>query len=199
MLIEHLSYWIHAISSLAPGVDVRAEFSSFDSPVIRERFYDTVLGALQPLPDLVRVVEDATRVRARGYYDRAAIRISIGDDPSAGEIGDGGFTNWTSQLMTDNKERAARAFDTSITTAEGGSTRPGRPHEPGSCASRSLRRKRPSRVRRSGFRRISRPVADHAELAQQDQRGHQVEPRLVGIDRMQVEGGHLLLGSRRRA
>lgn len=81
------------------------QFSSFDSAVLRERFHDTVLGALQPLPDLVSVVENPTRVRARGYYDPALIRISIGDNLTAGEIGYGGFTNWTSQLMTDNKER----------------------------------------------------------------------------------------------
>lgn len=105
MLIDHLRYWIHAITTIFPGVPVRAEFTSFGSAILTERFHDTVLGALQPLPDLVSVSEDPTRDRARGYYDPGAIRISIGENPAVGEIGDGGFTNWTGQLMTDKKER----------------------------------------------------------------------------------------------
>jgi hypothetical protein len=35
-------------------------------------------------------------------------------------------------------------------------------------------------------------VPDQAELAEQDQRGDQLESRLVGIDWVQVEEGHLL-------
>jgi hypothetical protein len=105
MLIDHLRYWIHAITTIVRGVPVRAEFTSFGSAILTERFHDTVLGALQPLPELVSVSEDPTRDRARGYYDAGAIRISIGENPAVGEIGDGGFTNWTGQLMTDKKER----------------------------------------------------------------------------------------------
>ncbi len=105
MLIDHLGYLIHAVTAIAPGIDVRAEFTSFDSAVLRERFHDTVVDALQPLPERVTISEDRTRERARGYYGPAAIRISVGENPTTGEIGDGGFTNWTSQLMTDSKER----------------------------------------------------------------------------------------------
>lgn len=107
MLIDHLRYWIHTIATISPGVPVRAELTSFGSAILRgaNRIHDTVLGALKPLPDLVSVSEDPTRDRARGYYNPGAIRISIGENPAEGEIGDGGFTNWTGQLMTDNKER----------------------------------------------------------------------------------------------
>ncbi|MBO3749104.1 hypothetical protein J5X84_23755 [Streptosporangiaceae bacterium NEAU-GS5] len=42
--------------------------------------------------------------RGRGYYVGAAVRITAGSD-AAVELGDGGFTTWTAQLMGDAKER----------------------------------------------------------------------------------------------
>jgi hypothetical protein len=105
MLISHLRYWIRAVTDIAPGVNVRAEFTSFDSPVLLERFHDTVIGALQPLPGQSSVSEDPNRQRARGYYHAGAVRIAVEGSPQIDEIGDGGFTDWTAKLMTDRKER----------------------------------------------------------------------------------------------
>lgn len=106
MLTAHLRYWIDAITATVPDVPVRAEFTSFGSAVLSERFRDTVLPALQPLPDRVSIGEDPTRDRARGYYGSSgAIRVTVGERPEVVEIGDGGFTDWTGQLMADNKER----------------------------------------------------------------------------------------------
>jgi hypothetical protein len=101
MLISHLRYWIEAITALAPHADVIAEFSPFGSPVLEERFRDTVLAALEPLPERVSVRLDPDRQRARSYYRTGAVRLEV----NGGEIGDGGFTDWTAQLMADNKER----------------------------------------------------------------------------------------------
>jgi hypothetical protein len=64
-----------------------------------------VLPSLQPLPPRVTVDEDPQRERARSYYRGAAIRIDIGDGDAALEVGDGGFTDWTAQLLGDAKER----------------------------------------------------------------------------------------------
>lgn len=105
MLRAHLRFWLRAIPDIAPGIPLRAEFSAFDTPALVERFHDTVTPGLQPLPQAVRVVEDPDRQRARGYYSAGAIRLAFEDHPFLGEIGDGGFVDWTAQLMADSKER----------------------------------------------------------------------------------------------
>jgi hypothetical protein len=105
MLVSHLRFWLHAITDLAPATPVRAEFTAFDSPVLGERFRDTVLGALRPLPELASVGEDPSRERARGYYKSGAIRLTVEGSTEVKEIGDGGFTDWTAKLMADDKER----------------------------------------------------------------------------------------------
>ena len=104
MLISHLRYWIRAVTDIAPGVAVRAEFTCFDSPILLARFNDTVLDSLRPLPIDASVGEEPTRQRARGYYNAGALRIVVGDSDIC-EIGDGGFTDWTAKLMGDQKER----------------------------------------------------------------------------------------------
>jgi hypothetical protein len=101
MLRSHLQYCIQAVSQIALARPVIVEFSPFDSTVLSERFNDTVLPALQPLPALARVQLDPSRQRARGYYRVGAIRIDL----DGTEIGDGGFTDWTAKLMADDKER----------------------------------------------------------------------------------------------
>jgi hypothetical protein len=105
MLTVHLRFWVQALSDILPGRRVTARFTVFDFPPLRERMHDTVLPALQPLPGGVTVEEDPGRERARGYYARGAIRLDIGADAAGHEVGDGGFTNWTAQLMNDSKER----------------------------------------------------------------------------------------------
>ncbi|MDQ7905856.1 hypothetical protein RB614_15160 [Phytohabitans sp. ZYX-F-186] len=91
LLVRHLRYW-HSV--LPAEVAPRLLYTVFDSPVLRERIEDTVAPA-------VGVSEQPDRERGRGYYVEAAIRIAAGAD----EIGDGGFTTWTAQIMGDAKER----------------------------------------------------------------------------------------------
>ena len=120
LLTAHLRFWSAALSELLPGGRTRISYTVFGFPPLHERIRDTVLPALRPLPGGVIVEEDPDRQRARGYYERGAIRVDAdpdGDpDPGAGagadpraspgqEIGDGGFTNWTAQLLNDAKER----------------------------------------------------------------------------------------------
>lgn len=104
MLSAHLRFWLHAVSTIAPQFTVRAEFSAFDSPTVLERFRDTVSPNLQ-LADNATLVEEPSRQRGRGYYTSGALRVTFADHPSIGEIGDGGFTDWTAKLMADSKER----------------------------------------------------------------------------------------------
>jgi hypothetical protein len=91
LLVRHLSYWRSVLPAEATP---RLMYTVFDSPVLRERIADTVAPA-------VPVTEQADRTHGRGYYVDAAVRISAG----GGEIGDGGFTTWTAQLMGNAKER----------------------------------------------------------------------------------------------
>ena len=77
----------------------------FGFPPLHERIRDTVLPALRPAAPGVAVDEDADRERARGYYQRGAIRIDAESDGDWHEVGDGGFTDWTARLLNDAKER----------------------------------------------------------------------------------------------
>jgi hypothetical protein len=105
LLATHLGFWSSAISSVASGLQVQVAVTGFDFPPLIDRLQDTVLPTLQPLPSTVTVFEDPDRQRARGYYRAGAIRLNIEDEYGEWEIGDGGYTDWTAQLMNDAKER----------------------------------------------------------------------------------------------
>jgi len=104
MLIEHIGFWARAIGELLPDRQAVIEFSAFDSLVLLERFHDTVVPALDPLPGTVVIEERPERQRARGYYSAGAVCLTAGDGSDRVEIGDGGFTTWTAQLTADAKE-----------------------------------------------------------------------------------------------
>ena len=122
MLTSHLRYWMQAITEIAPDANLVIQFSPFDSPVARERFTDTVVPALQPLAPRATLQLDMARQRARGYYGSGAMRIEAG----GGEIGDGGFTDWTAKLMADNKERCLISCIATERLAALATTRPDR-------------------------------------------------------------------------
>jgi hypothetical protein len=105
MLIAHFRFWVRALTDLVPGRRLVIEFSAFDSPVLVERYRDTIVPALQPSPGTVVFEEHPERQRARGYYNLAAIRVTVDDGGEAIELGDGGFTDWTAKLTADAKER----------------------------------------------------------------------------------------------
>jgi hypothetical protein len=105
MLTAHLQFWARALSELLPARPVALRYTVFDFPPLRDRLRDTVLPALQPLPGRIAVEEDADRERARGYYQRGALRIDAAAEAGWQEVGDGGFTDWTARLLNDAKER----------------------------------------------------------------------------------------------
>ncbi|MEV6596903.1 hypothetical protein AB0M36_08585 [Actinoplanes sp. NPDC051346] len=105
LLVLHLGFWQRVLAELVPGVASRLHVTVMDSPVVRERFHDTVLPALTGAAAAVPVVEDPGRERGRGYYTNAALRITADDGTQVVELGDGGFTTWTGRLMNDAKER----------------------------------------------------------------------------------------------
>jgi hypothetical protein len=105
LLTTHLQFWARALSELLPARRAAVRFTVFGFPPLHERMRDTVLPGLQPLPRGVAVEEDAGRERARGYYERGAIRLDAEAEAGWRELGDGGFTDWTAQLLNDAKER----------------------------------------------------------------------------------------------
>jgi hypothetical protein len=108
MLTLHLAYWQRVLTAILPSARPRLRYTIFDSPGTRERIHDTVLPALahgHHASSTVPVVEEPDRERGRGYYVDAALRITAGHDEHAVELGDGGFTTWTGQLMGNAKER----------------------------------------------------------------------------------------------
>ena len=101
LLSRHLAYWVRALESLAATREPQIELTVFDQPVLAARLADTVLPGCRS--DAVRVIEDPSRERGRGYYAGLAMRLSL--YPGELEIGDGGLTSWTAQLTGNAKER----------------------------------------------------------------------------------------------
>jgi hypothetical protein len=105
LLIRHLGFYADALSSLFPSHLVRIRLTTFDDTAVAERVEDTVVPGLQPLPGNVEIADDPGRSRGRGYYRDVAARIDLVLEGVEVEVGDGGFTDWTSRLLSDAKER----------------------------------------------------------------------------------------------
>jgi hypothetical protein len=51
------------------------------------------------------VVTDRERQAGRGYYRDLCFKVNVHADGGFGEVGDGGFTDWTARLTANAKER----------------------------------------------------------------------------------------------
>ena len=108
LLALHLGYWQRVLAGVLPSALPQLRFTVFDSAVVRERIHDTVLPTLAGAGNaaaVVPVVEEPDRERGKGYYVDAALRVTARHGGEAVELGDGGFTTWTAQLMGNAKER----------------------------------------------------------------------------------------------
>ena len=106
MLTSHLRFWARALSERAARPAVGPAVHRVRLPAAARADRATpCCPALHPLPRGIVVDEDAGRERARGYYQRGAIRIDAEADGDWHEVGDGGFTDWTARLLNDAKER----------------------------------------------------------------------------------------------
>jgi hypothetical protein len=101
LLRRHLTFWTDVLELRARHRRPQIELTAFDHQVIAERLADTILPTHRS--DVVPLVEDPNRQRGRGYYTGLAMRLSA--DAGALELGDGGLTTWTAQLMGNAKER----------------------------------------------------------------------------------------------
>jgi hypothetical protein len=91
MLIDHLRYWHDVL-----GDEGEFTFTAFAPSAVRERIDDTVRPALK-----ADLTEDVERTKGANYYSGTALGIGC----NGSELGDGGFTRWTADLLGDAKER----------------------------------------------------------------------------------------------
>jgi hypothetical protein len=108
LLVTQLRYWQRALAALAPAADPRLLFTAFDAAVLRERMHDSVLPALAAHGDeaaAVPVIEEPDRMHGRGYYAGLALRLTVREGHDEVDLGDGGLTTWTAQILGDAKER----------------------------------------------------------------------------------------------
>jgi len=89
LLALHLGYWQRVLAELAPRFRVTV-------------FNEAVRSVL---PTSVSLVDAPDRERYRAYYTDVTWRTVVGDGGGESEIGDGGLTTWTAQLMGNAKER----------------------------------------------------------------------------------------------
>ncbi len=108
-LLEHTRFYLRLLSGLGDlGLPARGLHAAL-TPIGPGREEDLMRSVIAPLaaefPDAV-VELDRERTRALGYYSGACLRVAL-EDPSGGELElvDGGFTDWTQQLLGNRKER----------------------------------------------------------------------------------------------
>jgi hypothetical protein len=103
-LVEHIAYFAALVSHLQPGwrLDVAVTDVAQRSSVLEQR----VLGSLSERLIGASVRMDPGRLSGRGYYVDACYKLFAGPEGRpAIEIGDGGCTTWTRQLLSNQKER----------------------------------------------------------------------------------------------
>jgi hypothetical protein len=100
-LTEHLRFAADALT--AAGIEqIEFRLTSLDdasSPLIEH-----VRTALASAPG-VEVLDDPSRSSGRGYYIGLCYKIYATIGGQSGEVGDGGFVDWTQQLTGNRKER----------------------------------------------------------------------------------------------
>lgn len=105
LLTLHTRYWQRVLHTVSPNAAPSLHFTVLDSPALRDRIVDSVLPALAEDAATVPLTEEPDRARGRGYYIEAALRITARQAADTVELGDGGFTTWTADLMGNAKER----------------------------------------------------------------------------------------------
>jgi hypothetical protein len=91
MLLDHLGFWADVL-----GEKADLSFTTITPTAVRERIEDTVRPGLK-----AEFREDLARTQGLNYYSNTTLGIGLG----SAELGDGGFTRWTADLLGDAKER----------------------------------------------------------------------------------------------
>ena len=98
----HLEYWAEALKAiLSPGLRWYVDYTIFRFGAVAERMHDELIPALSARGVSFRVLEARS---GRDYYGDLAFKINVETPSGITEVGDGGLTRWTAQLMNDAKE-----------------------------------------------------------------------------------------------
>ena len=104
-LTEHLRF---AVASLAAARLRYVQLALTPLSEAGERIAAAVTSDLaddQGVGTAAVIVLDHTRTRGRGYYRDLCFKVNANTGGRLEEIGDGGFTDWTAQLLANGKER----------------------------------------------------------------------------------------------
>jgi hypothetical protein len=109
-LVEHLQFYIRFLSSLAETgyalQDLRVTLTDLDNDLHHEGLRSTVIEPLAARFPGVIFALDPDRQAGRGYYDKFCFGMYAKDIRGVDHnLVDGGFTNWTQQLLSNKKER----------------------------------------------------------------------------------------------
>jgi hypothetical protein len=99
-LAQQLS-WAAAALTRAGISGVQVALTPLSEP--GERVAGLLAGDLSAAP--CRVVTDPARRSGRGYYSELCFKLNAMVGGAPAEVGDGGFTDWTRQLVASGKER----------------------------------------------------------------------------------------------
>lgn len=108
-LLEHTRFYLRLLSSLGdlglPARGLRAALTPI-GPGRDDELRQRVIGPLAAEFPAAVVELDHERTRALDYYSGACLRIAL-ESPAGDELElvDGGFTDWTQQLLGNRKER----------------------------------------------------------------------------------------------
>lgn len=106
-LVEQVGFGLHAVGAfLGPRVRLRVALTDLAAETPRERWTETLVSPLRAAFPAAEIDFDQARSSGRGYYRDLCFKLyaaPVGGEPA--EIGDGGFVDWTAQLLSDAKER----------------------------------------------------------------------------------------------
>jgi hypothetical protein len=99
-IVAHVTYLARLMLQLDPGC--RPELALTDLCDREAHWRQAVLTPLSEMVPQLSVRLDPERRSGRGYYRDVCFKLYVGDGI---EMGDGGATTWTRQLLSDAKER----------------------------------------------------------------------------------------------
>jgi hypothetical protein len=109
-LTEHLGFYLDLLDALAPlGYRLdqpRLAVTDLSGGPLGAAIAAQVFPALAARRPTATLEFDPDRTSGRGYYTRACFHVYARDRAGAEiELGDGGFTDWTARLLSDQRER----------------------------------------------------------------------------------------------
>jgi hypothetical protein len=104
-LIEHVVFWLRLLGAFGKGL-YRPRVALTDFGLGPGILHDGVMLTLARHFPEAELVLDPDRATGRGYYVGACFKVHlVAPDGTTLELGDGGFTTWTQQLLSNRKER----------------------------------------------------------------------------------------------